>query len=289
MDQLFEEAVRVSVATPENAGAERALSSLQSPAQQAAAEAAEAATQAAAQAAEQAAAQQGAPPPPPAAPPAPGAAAPGVIGVDVPGLGTVVPLTRDQVRALERRGSDLSDQLQSVQRRRDNLVEELEQATSPQVQAGLEARIAQLDARLLTIEKDLQANSELKASFAAKLGTTQAETRESEDREPPVINAWGPFTEPVLFFTMLPIALAGARFLWKRGNRPPVVPISREAEVRFQQMEQSIDSVAIEIERVAEGQRFVTKLLREGQPIPDFSAGRAAEPVRVRTDAESVR
>jgi hypothetical protein len=204
-------------------------------------------------------------------------------------MGTVVPFTRDQVRALDRRGDDLSNQLQSVQRRRDNLVEELEQATSPAVQAGLEARITQLDARLISLEKDIQANSDLKASFAAKLGTTQAETRERENEEPPVINAWGPFTEPVLFFTMLPIALAGARYLWKRGNRPPVVPISREAEARFQQMEQSIDSVAIEIERVAEGQRFVTKLLREGQPIPDFTAGRAAEPVRVRPDAESLR
>ncbi|MDO8951880.1 MAG: hypothetical protein Q7U86_04595 [Draconibacterium sp.] len=204
-------------------------------------------------------------------------------------MGTIVPFTRDQIRALDRRGDDLSNQLQSVQRRRDNLVEELEQATSPSVQAGLEARITQLDARLISLEKDIQANSDLKASFAAKLGTTQAETRERENEEPPVINAWGPFTEPVLFFTMLPIALAGARYLWKRGNRPPVIPISREAEARFQQMEQSIDSVAIEIERVAEGQRFVTKLLREGQPIPDFTAGRTAEPVRVRPDAESLR
>ncbi len=286
--------MRVSVATPENAGAEPALSSLRTSAQAApvqevsvqAARAAEAAAQTAAQAAEQATAQPApAPPPPPPAPAAPGSA----IGVEVPGMGTVVPLTRDQVRALERRGDDLSDQLQSVQRRRDNLARELEDASTPALQAGLEARIGQLDARLIQIEKDIQVNSDLKASFAAKLGTTQAETREEENQEPPVINAWGPFTEPVLFFTMLPIALAGARFLWKRGNRPPVVPISREAEARFQQMEQSIDSVAIEIERVAEGQRFVTKLLREGQPIPDFTAGRVAEPVRVKADAEPAR
>jgi hypothetical protein len=201
----------------------------------------------------------------------------------------VVPFTRDQIRAIERRGSDLSDQIQSVQRRRDGLVRDLEQESSPALKASLEARITQLDVRLIQIEKDLRANSDLKASFAAKLGATQAETQEREDEPPPVINAWGPFTEPVLFFALLPVALAGARFLWKRGNRPPVIPISREAEARFQQMEQSIDSVAIEIERVAEGQRFVTKLLREGQPIPDFTAGRASEPVRVGADAESVR
>jgi hypothetical protein len=63
--------------------------------------------------------------------------------------------------------------------------------------------------------------------------------------------------------------------------------VSEQAEARFAQLEQAIDTVAVEIERVAEGQRFVTKLLREGQPVPDFSAQRAGEGARVGREAQS--
>jgi hypothetical protein len=39
---------------------------------------------------------------------------------------------------------------------------------------------------------------------------------------------------------------------------------------RDDRIEQAIEAIAIEVERVAEGQRFVTKLLAErGQPLPD--------------------
>jgi hypothetical protein len=42
-----------------------------------------------------------------------------------------------------------------------------------------------------------------------------------------------------------------------------------------------VDTIAIEIERISEGQRFVTKLLSEGQKVPALSAGqRAPDPVR---------
>jgi hypothetical protein len=41
-------------------------------------------------------------------------------------------------------------------------------------------------------------------------------------------------------------------------------------EGRDDRLEQAIEAIAIEVERVAEGQRFVTKLLAErGQPLRD--------------------
>jgi hypothetical protein len=172
-------------------------------------------------------------------------------------------MTRDQLRALDRRGSELSTQLNSAQGRRDDLVKELTQATDPAVRAGLEARIAVLDARLVAIEQDIAANGVLKASLPARMATL------TPVAPPSGIPEW---VGPLAFFTMMPIALAAARLLWRRGNRPPVVPISPQAEARFAELEQAIDSAAVEIERVAEGQRFVTRLLREGQPLPDFTA-----------------
>jgi hypothetical protein len=46
-------------------------------------------------------------------------------------------------------------------------------------------------------------------------------------------------------------------------------------------LEASVDAIAIEIERISEGQRFVTKLLSESQPAPMLGAGqRTPETVR---------
>jgi hypothetical protein len=46
-------------------------------------------------------------------------------------------------------------------------------------------------------------------------------------------------------------------------------------------LEASVDAIAIEIERISEGQRFVTKLLSENQPAPMLGAGqRTPETVR---------
>lgn len=39
-------------------------------------------------------------------------------------------------------------------------------------------------------------------------------------------------------------------------------------EQRLERMEQALDAVAVEVERVSEGQRFTTKLLAEGPETP---------------------
>ncbi|HJR40825.1 MAG TPA: hypothetical protein VJ812_01985 [Gemmatimonadaceae bacterium] len=69
---------------------------------------------------------------------------------------------------------------------------------------------------------------------------------------------------PIAFFTSvvsiiigLPIARAWAR----KQDRLPTVPA--ELTARLERMEQAIDSIAIEVERISEGQRFTTKLLAE--------------------------
>lgn len=58
----------------------------------------------------------------------------------------------------------------------------------------------------------------------------------------------------------MPLARAYAR----RMEREPVRPIMpTELTERLERMEQAIDSIAIEVERISEGQRFTTKLLSE--------------------------
>ena len=58
----------------------------------------------------------------------------------------------------------------------------------------------------------------------------------------------------------IPIARAYARRI-ERGPQEPVMP--PEMKTRLERMEQALDSIAIEVERISEAQRFTTKLLAE--------------------------
>jgi hypothetical protein len=51
--------------------------------------------------------------------------------------------------------------------------------------------------------------------------------------------------------------------------------IPSEVAARLERMEQAIDSVALEVERISEGQRFTTKLLSEGKNVGPPARDRA--------------
>lgn len=65
-----------------------------------------------------------------------------------------------------------------------------------------------------------------------------------------------------IFAVLMPISIAYARRVWRgRPNIPPAP--DQTIAPRLDRLEQAVDAIAIEIERVAEGQRFVTKILAE--------------------------
>jgi hypothetical protein len=75
-----------------------------------------------------------------------------------------------------------------------------------------------------------------------------------------------PFVVPIVLFITLgatsilfPIARAFARRM-ESGSSPAV---SAEITARLERMEHAIDSIAVEVERISEGQRFTTRLLSE--------------------------
>jgi hypothetical protein len=60
-----------------------------------------------------------------------------------------------------------------------------------------------------------------------------------------------------------PLARAYAKRM-ESGATTPQVPA--DVSARLERMEQAIDSIAVEVERISEGQRFTTKLLAERVP-----------------------
>lgn len=77
---------------------------------------------------------------------------------------------------------------------------------------------------------------------------------------------------PLFFFVTVivlaigvPLARAFARRMDRQRLEPPVAPALLQ---RLERMENAIDTVAVEIERIAENQRFTTRLLTErGAPV----------------------
>jgi len=62
-----------------------------------------------------------------------------------------------------------------------------------------------------------------------------------------------------------PIARALARRI-DRSGLSPRVPV--EVTSQLAQLNQAVESIAIEVERISEGQRFTTKLLSEQHSLP---------------------
>ena len=200
------------------------------------------------------------------------------------------PLTGREVAALRQRGSELSRQLNSANNRRDQLAAQLEDAEGAN-KAGIEARIAQLDQRITGIEADIAQNGRLLASAPlSALASANSETRPAPfGLTNGQITAMGIMSIIGTTFVALPIAFAIARNMWRRGSRQVAgVVASPESAQRMERLEQAVDAIAIEIERVSEGQRYMTRLLGEGSG-PALPVGqKPAEAVRL-SDREPVR
>jgi hypothetical protein len=100
----------------------------------------------------------------------------------------------------------------------------------------------------------------------------------------------------LLIVVAVPISMAWARRVWRGQPAAPAMPMD-QSSARFDRLEQSVDAIAIEVERIAEGQRFMTKIMVErpsqtprvepaesatpdGKPVLAIGAG-PIEPIRV--------
>jgi hypothetical protein len=187
-------------------------------------------------------------------------------------------MTARDLDALKARRSELSDQLQSVDSRRSKLLTQLRSVTDETAKQGLEARLSLLDKRQLQLESDIATTGQQLTSVPAGiLASSQA----------PLFAGLGSGQVVAvsivgLIFVGAPLAIGFAKTIWKRSSRPVVPPAAlTETAQRLERLESAVDTIAVEIERISEGQRFVTKLLSEGHAAPALGAGqRSPESVR---------
>ena len=175
-----------------------------------------------------------------------------------------VPRTAREMTSLRQIRTELSNQLNSAADRREQLVRQLGR-TDPAAREGVQARIQLLDQRILQLESDIAATGrQVVAAPPGLLGSSS-----SPSRSFPVNGARVDYTAIAMVFTLavfMPMALAFARMIWKRTTTSSRVKAtgSSEDSQRLMRLEQAVDTIAVEVERISEGQRFVTQLLADG-------------------------
>ena len=97
---------------------------------------------------------------------------------------------------------------------------------------------------------------------------------------PEVLIPFGAFATAIIFGLGVPLVRAYSRKM-DAESRNPRIP--SEVVDRLERMEQAIEAVAIEVERISEGQRFTTKLLSEGKGSESRQSAPATIPARDRT------
>jgi hypothetical protein len=168
-----------------------------------------------------------------------------------------IPKSHEEMNALLARRREISDQLNSVTDRRNDLIQQLQ--TMPTVGSdGVRSQISLLDTRILQLETDLATVGNEIAAASPEL-ITQA--------EPPRGGDGDGFGEGLAVgmgttFVLMSAFFVFARRRWRKSRRSaPTLPAPDSD--RLQRLEHGMEAIAIEVERISEGQRFVTRLLSE--------------------------
>jgi hypothetical protein len=199
-------------------------------------------------------------------------AAPGVSGEVIS-----VPATRAGVRQLTARRDEISRQITNVKDRREEVAQKLRVAVPGADRAGLEQQVAVLDQRIVQLENDLNSSGRELIALRGLVGTTQVPSPPEDG----TLNS-EQITGISIVFTLavlMPLSIAWARAIFRRAKHAAEQP-SPELQRRLERMEEGIEAIAIEVERISEGQRFVSKLLGEGAAQPINAASREREPAR---------
>lgn len=196
-------------------------------------------------------------------------AAPGTATPVLPGVANPAQV----LNGLREQRSELRDQLDRLEDQREDMTQQLS-ATPDAIKKALEGRIAAMDARIIEVDKALAEADMAVARAAAVPGAVVPAAPDPPRRGPP--EEFWVFLMVLTFIFAVPMSIALARRIWRRGAQV-VSAIPAEIYDRFNRVDQAIDSIAVEVERIGEGQRYLTRAMAEQQRA--IGAG-AAEPVR---------
>jgi hypothetical protein len=157
---------------------------------------------------------------------------------------------RAQRRVIEQQISDQQSLRRSIaERLRDGNVNGADRS-------GLEGRLTAVDQRILQLDAQLATAEAQEARAAGEPGAiVQRPPNPSEDIAE-VIAVLGGIS---MFVFVLPLSIAWARRIWRK--HAVTISLSPEMTQRLDGIERAVEATALEVERIGEGQRFVTQLM----------------------------
>ena len=173
---------------------------------------------------------------------------------------------------------ELTNQLDELEGTRRDITSQLEELPSESAdRKALENRLTDVDSRIKTVDGMLAANATQLSQAAAIPGAVV---------EPPQVIREGPPEEAFVLggifmvIVLLPLSIALARRIWRR-SATVITSLPRELSERLQRLEQATEATSLEVERIGEGQRFLTRLFTEGEGARAIGAG-AAQPIETK-------
>jgi hypothetical protein len=210
-------------------------------------------------------AQEAAPPPP--LPPG----LPGQVTVE----GKILTSPQAVYSGLVHQREELQNQMEALREERGNVggwlrAENLDETDK----LGLQKRMTAIDSRIEALDKQIAQVDAQVASAAAVPGAVVEEPPHVREGPPEEVFVLGGI---FMFVAILPISIAYARRIWRR-SAIAVAALPHDIVERFSQLDQAVESIAVEVERIGEGQRFITRVLADGANRGALGEG-AARPI----------
>jgi hypothetical protein len=182
------------------------------------------------------------------------------------------PKTHSELMTLFARREELKGQMGSLNERGQLLrMQLMNDGTNPAAQA----RLAATDKRVAQLEGDIdRLNEVIAASMGLEHGGNAPEpAAPPADRYTSSASDWGEgmlgaiqYTAPI---TLASVVLLGVLLYWRisRSLKNQLTKVLAMQQSRLEEIQRSVDTVAVEIERVSENQRYVTKLVGEKEKV----------------------
>ena len=176
-------------------------------------------------------------------------------------VGTNQPHT--QLGPVRAKANELKLRATELEIRKSQLGEQKRRLAADVDPSAIDKQLADVELKLASTHIELESVNEQIEELQTERDMSRAFTL-----APPVPPA-DPFLGPEQITTiytggvvlLLPLVIVLARRLWVRGGRRETLDL--ENSPRLQRIEQAVEAIAVEVERIGEAHRFTTKLLTE--------------------------
>ena len=173
----------------------------------------------------------------------------------------------------------VGQQLEAAISARDAIRQSLDAATSSTERAALTTQLNRADRKVRDLQNAVQ---------KIKVGEDKLNAQGTFSVTNPPLQSPGEIVPTTMIVSVMsilfigfPLAIAYSRIMLRRAtlsSSQAPAQVSAEQTRRFDRLEQSVDAIAIEIERISENQRYLTKVLSEPRPGVAVGSGTSEPP-----------